>query len=114
MADYFLIKNYSSAGEIGISRSCFVAIANEAIKRVSGVSIASKGKKSKNVFNMRKPIQVHFKSNGQVELNLLIDINKENDVAKVCSSLQEEISSSLMEFTESIPFKINIKVAALL
>ncbi len=109
MADYITIKNYSNVGNIGISRNCFVAITKKAIEHFEGVSIPKKGKK--DAFRMNAPIQVRFKSNGQVEINLLIDVNKEENMTLICTRLQEEISAAILTYTESVPFKINIKVA---
>ncbi len=112
MADYVLIKNYSNIGDLGISRKCFIAVANEAVKRVQGAEVTT-GKKEILSFNVKRPIQVFFKSNGQVEFDISIDVKGGNNVTKICTSIQEEVSNSLIAMTESVPFKINIKVASI-
>jgi len=108
MADYFKIKNYSKSGEIAISRRVFEDIASDATNRVKGASVS---RQRKNSFYLTRPVQVSFRKNGQVEVAIQITLKKDENVAEVCKRIQEEVSSSLMAYCESVPFDIEIKVA---
>ena len=109
MADYFKIKNYQK-GEIAISRRIFETIASEATNRVKGAKVSNT---KKNSFYLNRPVQVTFHRNGQVEVAIQITLKNGENVAKVCESIQEEVSASLMAYCESVPFDIEIKVASI-
>ena len=112
MADYVYIKNYSKDGEIAISRRVFEQLATDAVERVSGASINGKGKK-KSIFSLHNPVKVIFHHNGQVEIFISITIKKGENANQVCLSIQEEVAQSLLAYTESVPFNIQLKVASI-
>lgn len=116
MADYVNIENYSKNGKLAISRRVFEKIATDATNNVTGAKVKSregKNKKgiSKVVFDLFKPIKIAFKSNGQVDVNIDITLSKGSNASEVCLKIQEEVSNALLAYTESVPFRINIKVA---
>lgn len=113
MADYVYIKNYSKDGEIAISRRVFEELATDAVERVSGASVIKKGKKKLNVFNLYNPVKVTFHHNGQVEIEISINVKKGENTSKVCLAIQEEVAQSLLAYTESVPFDIHLKVASI-
>ena len=110
MADYFKIPNSSKGGEIAISRRIFESIASDATNRVKGASVS---RSRKNSFYLSRPVQVSFRRNGQVEVSIQINLSSSENVADVCKRIQEEVSSSLMAYCESVPFDIEIKVASI-
>ena len=113
MADYVYIKNYSKDGEIAISRRVFEQLSTDAVERVSGASVSTKGKKSNGIFNLHNPVKVVFHHNGQVEIFISINIKKGENANKVCLAIQEEVAQSLLAYAESVPFNIQIKIAAI-
>lgn len=109
MADYFKIKNYKN-GDLAISRRVFESIASEATDRVKGASVS---RSRRNSFYLTRPVQVAFCRNGQVEVSIQISLKSGENVSDVCRRIQEEVSSSLMAYCESVPFDIEIKVASI-
>lgn len=114
MAEYYFIKNYNNYGKLAINRNVFKSIAIEAVNRVQGASISSKKKSKKQVFNVDAPIVVTFHRNGQVELKIDISIKKDANPTKVSESIQEEVSTALQQYTESVPFAITVNVTSII
>lgn len=112
MADYVYIKDYSKNGNIAISRRIFEEIALDAVKHVSGASVSEKKKSKLSSFSLFNPVKVTFHKNGQVEISISIVLSKGVNASKVCLNIQEEVSSSLLAYTESVPFSIEVKVAS--
>lgn len=112
MADYINIENYSKNGKLAISRQIFEKIATDATNNVSGAKVKSKNNSKKGVrFDLYKPIKIAFKKNGQVDINIDITLLKGANANDVSLKIQEEVSNSLLAYTESVPFCININVA---
>lgn len=112
MADYIKVNNGSGNGEIGLSRRVFEAIATEAINRVGNVKLSQKSK-TLLPFNLSKPIRVTFRSDDSVEIKVSIDIKKGSDANKICLAIQEEIARSISAYTESVIFKVELKVVSI-
>lgn len=115
MSDYVYISNYQKNGRLAISRRVFEELSNEAVARVSEASLAKKGsgksKVEKLYFKLYRPVVVTFHKNGQVEVKVSITIKKGANAEATCLRVQEEIAASLLAYTESIPFNVNIKIA---
>ena len=110
MADYIYIKNCSKDGQIAISRRVFEDLAIEATNHVLGSKGSTAKGKIRLLEKLYHPVKVTFHSNGQVEIKVTITIKKGADVSKACLAIQEEIAQSLLAYTESVPFNIQIKV----
>lgn len=108
MADYYKIQSLSNKGDISISRKVFEQIASDATSRVNGASVSKKEK-----FRLSHPVSVTFHGNGQVEISISISLSKDANVSETCKKIQEEVASSLMAYSESIPYDIKIKVASI-
>lgn len=113
MSDYVYIKNFSNDGDIAISRRIFEDLATEATNKVIGASISELKTKSKILFKLYHPVKVLFHSNGQVEIKISITLNKGANAKDVCMKIQQGVADSLMAYTESVPFDIQIKVASI-
>ena len=110
MADYLYIKSYSKDGDIALSRHVFEDLANDAVERIAGVKIFDKEYSKRRTFNMFNPVRVVFHKNGQVEIVIDITLKKGADKQKVVDAIKEEVELSLLAYTESVPFDININV----
>ena len=112
MGDYINIQNYSKTGKLAISRQVFEKIATDATSQVIGAEVFTKAKgKGKKVFNLDRPIKASFKSDGKVDINIDITLKQGANANDVCLKIQEEVSNALLAYTESVPFRINVKVA---
>lgn len=109
MADYLKIQNFSNNGTLAISRRVFETLASEATARVQGASLSSS--KKIGSFSLTKPVNVSFRSNGKVEVEVSITLKKGVAAKEVCTKIQEEIATSFNTYAESVPFDIRIKVA---
>jgi uncharacterized alkaline shock family protein YloU len=106
MADFVKINNYSKLGMLGISNFVFYQIAETATNKVKGVAVSPN---KTFLFLVSKPISISIKK-GLVTVFVSVVISKASNVNKVCLNIQEEIASSLSALTETVPFKIDIKV----
>lgn len=113
MADYVYIKNSSSDGDLAISRRVFEELATEAVDKVIGASVTTLKSKNKILVKLYHPVKVTFHKNGQVEIKISITIKKGINANKVCLDIQEEVANSLLVYTESVPFDIQIKIASI-
>lgn len=107
MADYITINHEAKNGDLAISRTVFEQLASEAVARISGASIAGK----KHRISLTKPVQATFQKNGKVKIGVSINIKKGTNIKDICLKIQEEITTLLMAYTESIPFDVQINVA---
>jgi len=112
MADYVNIKNYSKDGEIAISRKVFEVLATEATDKVLGASVSKVKSKNKILVWLYHPVKVTFHRNGQVEIKISIALKKEANAKSVSLAIQEEVAHSLLAYTESVPFDVQIRVAS--
>ncbi len=114
MADYINIKNCSKDGQIAISRRVFEDLAVEATNRVLGSRGSTvKEKKNRLIGKIYSPVKVTFHSNGQVEIKVTITMKKADNFSNICLAIQEEIAQSLLAYTESVPFSIQVKIASI-
>ncbi len=113
MADYIYIKNCSVNGQIAISRRVFEDLALEATNHVLGSKGSAVKGKNRLLAKLYHPVKVTFHSNGQVEIKVAITIKKGVDASNICLAIQEEIAQSLLAYTESVPFSIQVKVASI-
>ena len=111
MADYVYIKNYSKDGELAIHRHVFEDLASDAVERV-GAQITQRGSR-KRLFKLFNPVKVVFHNNGQVEIVIPITLKKGVNAKEICTAIQEEVAQSLLAYTESVPFSINLKVTSI-
>lgn len=114
MADrkYFNIKNYSTNGELAISRHVFETIASIAIKRVKEAKLY-KGKEKGKTFGTYHPVTCSIRKDNRVEVKVDISVKKGANVKTTCEKIQDEISQSLMLACETVPFSVKINVAAI-
>lgn len=112
MADYLHITNYAAGGSLALSRRVFAALALEATNQVAGAAV-TRGRRKGSIFDLYHPIQVFFRKDGQVELKISISLQAGANANDVCLKIQEEVARALMTYAESVPFKINIKVASI-
>lgn len=104
MADYVQINPNSKNGSLMISRAVFESIASDATNRVSGASVAKKN------FKLLKPVQATFQRNGRVKITISINLKKGVKAQDICSKIEESVANSLMAYTESVPFDVNINI----
>jgi len=108
---YYYIKNYSSNGEMAISRHVFEELALATVMKIDGVTpYTGDGSKSKTIY---KPVTADLQKNGKVSLNIDISISKKVDIKSTCIRIQEEVRNSLLAALETVPVNININVAAI-
>lgn len=110
MSDYVKVKNYAKDGDIAISRRVFEELATEAANRVIGAEVSKVKSKNKILVKLYRPTKVTFRSDGKVEIKISITIAKGANANEVCLKIQEEVAQSLLFYTESVPFDIEIKV----
>lgn len=116
MADkhsYFFIKNYSSNGDMAISRHVFEEIVLNTIKKIKGVT-PFKGEGTKKNFNLYHPVTCSIRKDNRVDINVDVSVKKNIDVKSTCIKIQEEINNALMLSCETVAFNVNINVASIL
>jgi len=108
MAHYVYIKNYNKLGTMALSKEVFEQIVHIVTDNVMNQS--NLNKKGKKRISLNAPANVQIR-NGQVQVRVDVVVAREENVAAVCKSLQEEIANALTAQTEMIPFRIDIHVA---
>ena len=109
MAEYYSINNHSKLGKISISRSVFESVAENAANQVAGVQV----NKSKR-FKLYRPVQVEFRKDGKVDVIISISLKKGVNSTDICAKIEEEVSTQLLALTESVPFRIEIKITEII
>lgn len=108
MSDYVKINAGSKKGDLLISRSIFEQLATEATNRVNGASVSKSNRR--RLFNLSRPVQAVFQKNGRVKITVSIDLKKGTNANEICLKIQEEVANSLMAYTESVPFDVQIDI----
>lgn len=113
MANYLFIENYSNKGKIGISLNAFDSLVALSLQKVKGIDLSmNETKKKKKKIKLHKPISTSI-SKGILHIALFIDLAKEENIQNVCKTINEEVSNTLLESTEQIPFDVQVKVMSL-
>lgn len=113
MANYLFIENYSNKGKIGISLNAFDSLVALSLQKVKGIDLSmNETKKKKKKIKLHKPISTSI-SKGILHIALFIDLAKEENIQNVCKTINEEVSDTLLESTEQIPFDVQVKVMSL-
>ena len=113
MANYLFIENYSNKGKIGISLNAFDSLVALSLQKVKGIDHSmNETKKKKKKIKLHKPISTSI-SKGILHIALFIDLAKEENIQNVCKTINEEVSNTLLESTEQIPFDVQVKVMSL-
>lgn len=94
-AVYHYIKNYSSAGKIGIAYSAICNMINESLKDIDNVSISKINCETKDAVFI---------------VNLSIKVDYGTNVTAITNTIQEKVESSLVNMCEIGNPKINVKV----
>ena len=111
MADYVLIKNYSSNGKMAISRQALVSLTERAVANIPGADIVQKKKQGlPSVFKTR-PVKIVLRSNGIADIRIEVELSAEAKVMDVCTKIQEEVAKAIQVTCETVPVSVNIKVA---
>jgi len=113
MADkknYFFVRNFSSNGDMAISRHVFEDIVINTIKKIKGVS-PYRGDGAKKNFKLYHPVTCTMRRDNKVDINVDISIKKNVDVKAKCIEIQEEINNNLLLSCETVAFNVNINVA---
>ena len=110
MADYVLIKNYSSNGKMAISRQALQSITERAVAGIPGANIAQKKKNALANFFMMGPVRIILRSNGIADIRLEVALSAEAKVMDVCTKIQEEVAKAIQMTCETVPVSVNIKV----
>ena len=100
MADYININQYSSNGELAISRKVFARLAEAAVGHTS----------LKGSIKVKQPVKVVFKKDGRVEVGVHVVIKKGIKLTEACLELQKEIAHALEVYVEAVPFEIEVSV----
>ena len=113
MAKYLFIENFQSKGKIGISLNAFDSLVALSLQKVKGIDLSmNETKKKKKKIKLHKPISTSI-SKGILHIALFIDLAKEENIQNVCKTINEEVSNTLLESTEQIPFDVQVKVMSL-
>ena len=113
MANYLFIENYSNKGKIGISLNAFDSLVALSLQKVKGIDLSmNETKKKKKKIKLHKPVSTSI-SKGILHIALFIDLAKEENIQNVCKTINEEVSNTLLESTEQIPFDVQVKVMSL-
>ena len=100
MADYININQYSSNGELAISRKVFARLAEAAVGHTS----------LKGSIKVKQPVKVVFMKDGRVEVGVHVVIKKGIKLTEACLELQKEIAHALEVYVEAVPFEIEVSV----
>lgn len=113
MAEYIYIDDFAKKGKIGIFSRVFDRVVTNTIENIPGVSVSSQMMKRNQKFRLNRPVQTYI-VRGIAHIYVTIDIKKSDDIHKITKVIQEEVSSSLLQVTEQIPFDVQVKVASIL
>ena len=113
MAKYLFIENFENKGKIGISLNAFDSLVSLSLQKVKGIDLScNETKKRKKKVKLHKPVSTSI-SRGILHVSLAIDVAKEENIQTVTKAINEEITNTLLETTEQIPFDVQVKVMSL-
>ena len=113
MTKYLFIENFQSKGKIGISLNAFDSLVSLSLQKVKGIDLSCNETKKRNKkIKLHKPVSTSI-SRGILHVSLFIDVAKEENIQNVCKTINEEVSNTLLESTEQIPFDVQVKVMSL-
>lgn len=112
MANYLFIENYASKGKIGISVNVFDTLVLSSLQRIKGIDLSLNETKKRKKIKLHKPVSTTV-SRGILHVALAIDVAKEENIQTVTKAINEEITNTLLETTEQIPFDVQVKVMSL-
>jgi uncharacterized alkaline shock family protein YloU len=104
---YVEINNYNRLGQMGISHVALEHIASIATDEVEGASVK---KRSKNLFNLDRPVYATIRKDGMVDIHIDVVMKMGADVKKVCLQIQNSVSDAITMMCETIPFAVKVKV----
>lgn len=102
---YYIIKNYSKSGKIGISDKVFEEIARQVFDDVKDASMY----KSNKILYKPKAVSIS-RNNNDLKVNTIVQVNYGVKVEDVCGEIQEKIKSTIYNMTELEPTAVNVKV----
>ena len=112
MANYLFIENYSNKGKIGISVNTFDSLVLSSLERIKGIDLSLKETKKRKKIKLHRQVNTTI-SRGILHIALAIDVAKEENIQNVTRAINEEITNTLLEKAEQIPFDVQVKVMSL-
>lgn len=113
MARYVYINNFEQKGKLAISRAVFDSLVANALTYVNGISKSAKRMAKDQKVRLNRPV-ISSIVHGIVHIWVAIDVRKEANLREVLADIRNEIESSLLIATETIPFDVQIKVESLI
>lgn len=115
MTKYIYISNNAKKGKLAISSEVFDKLAAKAISAIPGISFSKKIKKEDQLhrFRLNRPIETTI-HHDIVHVWVAVDVAKGVDLQEISFAIQNSIKDTFLEFTESIPFDIQVKIESII
>jgi uncharacterized alkaline shock family protein YloU len=105
-SNYYVLENYAQNGTIGISLASFEQVATIAADSVEDVTV------QKKTFFLADPVKATRTKDGRVKLSLVVSVKKGAKVEPLCREIQEEVTNAIQMMCETVPVRVEIKVAS--
>ena len=114
MAKYIYISNNAKKGKLAISVDVFDKLAAKAISEIPGISSSKLIKKKDQLhrFHLNRPVETTI-HHGIVHVWVAVDVAKGVDLQEISFLIQNKIKDAFLEYTESIPFDVQVKIESI-
>lgn len=110
MAHYVYLEKIGNRGKMGISSQVFNVLVENSIHRVEGCSPSNKRLPASYKFRLRKHAVRTIIHRGIVHVLVFVDVKKGAKIQEVTRNIEDEINTTLLTATETVPFDVQIRV----
>jgi len=118
MAEFYYLDTYKNrAGKCGISRKAFETIATIASNNLQNVKVKDPINdnpiaKIGSIFSLVRPVHASFRKDGRIDFVVDAVVSpKVNQIAALCTKIQEEVSNVVSMMCETLSFSVEIHVS---
>ena len=105
MIKYYNLNNYSRNGSLNISLDVFNQITKYSVLKYL---------KENNKVKLSQNIKSSKTSDGQVKINISLDLKKDYCNSKLCLDIQKRVSDGINLFLEVIPLKVEVNLSKII
>lgn len=106
MANYYLIRNFTKNGALGISHRVFEEIARGCITETFGAEI---DQNDGSIFRPNRPVQCNVDKDG-IKILVQIENKADQSMPDIAKTVEERIHAVIYDMTEITPKKITVKI----
>lgn len=109
MIKYYNLNNYSRNGSLNISLDVF-----NQITKYSVLKYLKENNLDKDKVKLSQNIKSSKTSDGQVKINISLDLKKDYCNSKLCLDIQKKVSDGINLFLEVIPLKVEVNLSKII